>query len=361
MMSDANGSLARVVGGVDTHKDTHTAAALDANGRILGTRTFAATGTGYADLMDWLRSHGEVDRVGIEGTGSYGSGLAAHVQGQGVVCVEVDRPNRQARRRHGKSDAADAEAAARATLARDALGVPKARSGAVEAVRMLRIERRSAIRARTQAANQMHAVVTTAPESVRAQLRKLPIPALVVQASRRRKVPATDAVSAAYRVLRGLARRWQQLAREVAELDNELERLVKQTAPKLLALYGVGVDVAGALLVAAGDNPERLATEASFAAMCGVSPVDASSGRQHRHRLNRGGNRDANRALWVVAFVRTSSDPRTKAYVQRRTSEGLSRPEIIRCLKRFIAREIFKLLRPSPASCIPHHHIEKAT
>jgi transposase len=152
-------------------------------------------------------------------------------------------------------------------------------------------------------------------------------------------------------VLRGLAKRWQQLDREVEALDEQLEELAKKTAPDLLALRGVGVDVACALLVAAGDNPERLTHEASFAALCGVSPIDASSGRQHRHRLNRGGNRDANRALWVVALVRLRCDPRTRAYVARRTTEGLSKPEILRCLKRYIAREVFKILNaPKPTS-----------
>ncbi len=153
------------------------------------------------------------------------------------------------------------------------------------------------------------------------------------------------AVTATKRVLRGLALRWQQLDREVSSLDGELDTLVKRTAPGLVALRGVGVDVAGALLVAAGDNPERLADEASFAALCGVSPVDASSGRQHRHRLNRGGNRDANRALWVIALVRMRCEPRTRAYVERRTRQGLSKPEILRCLKRYIVREVFKILR----------------
>ena len=340
-MNDRAPATSRVTGGVDTHKDTHTAAALDATGRALGNATFPASAAGYAQLLGWLRSFGELDRVGMEGTGSYGSGLAHHLREAGVCIVEVNRPNRQARRRHGKSDPADAEAAARATLARDA----------VEVIRILRLERRSAIQARTQAANQLHAVVSTAPETLRSELRELSLAALIGHARKLRKVDPTDAVSATQFVLRGLAKRWRQLDREVDALDEHLERLAKHTAPDLLALRGVGVDVACTLLVAAGDNPERLAHEASFAAMCGVSPIDASSGRQHRHRLNRGGNRDANRALWVVALVRLRCDPRTKAYVARRTTEGLGKPEILRCLKRYIAREVFKILNaPKPAS-----------
>jgi len=355
-MNDRAPTAPRITGGVDTHKDTHTAAALDATGNALGSATFPASAPGYELLLEWLRSFGELDRVGIEGTGSYGSGLAHHIRERGVQVVEVNRPNRQARRRHGKSDAADAEAAARTTLARDAVGVPKSQDGAVEVIRILRLERRSAIHARTQAANQLHAIVSTAPEPLRAEIRELTLAKLIVRFRKLRSVQPTDVVSATQFVLHGLAKRWQQLDREVDALEVQLQRLAKKTAPDLLALRGVGVDVACALLVAAGDNPERLARESSFAALCGVSPIDASSGRQQRHRLNRGGNRDANRALWVVALVRLRCDPRTRSYVTRRTSEGLSKPEILRCLKRYIAREIFKILNaPKPASaCEPN-------
>jgi transposase len=337
--------LSHVIGGVDTHKDTHTAAALDATGRALGNATFPANSAGYLALLQWLRGFGALDRIGVEGTGSYGSGLTRYLRGERVRVVEVNRQNRQARRRHGKSDPADAEAAARSTLAGDAAGVPKAQDGAVEAIRILRLQRRSAINARTKASNQMHAVVSTAPEPLRSALRGLSVGKLVKYASARRAVAPTDASSATKRVLRGLANRWQHVDLEVSELDREIEGLVKKLAPALTELRGVGPEVAATLLVAVGDNPERLANERSFAALCGVSPVDASSGRvQHRHRLNRGGNRDANRALWVIAFVRMRCDPRTREYVMRRTGEGLSKPEILRCLKRYIAREIFKVI-----------------
>lgn len=345
------GSASRIIGGVDTHKDTHTAAALDANGRLLGNETFVASTVGYAALVAWLRDFGIIDRVGIEGTGSYGSGLAGYLRQQSVQVVEVNRPNRQVRRRHGKSDPADAEAAARATLAGDAMGVPKSQDGSVEIIRLFRLQRRSAIRARTQTGNQLHAVVSTAPETLRSTLRELTLAALLVHASKMRASKSVDLASATRIVLRGLALRWHQLDREVTLLDEQLEALVSAIAPDLVALRGVGVEVAGALLVAAGDNPERLQREASFAALCGVSPVDASSGKQHRHRLNRGGNRDANRALWVIALVRVRCDERTRDYVDRRTREGLSKPEIIRCLKRYISREVFKILRKRP--CAP--------
>lgn len=335
-----------VIGGVDTHKDTHTAVALDATGRRLGVAEFPASGPGYAELLAWFQAFGSISAIGIEGTGSYGSGLTKHLRSQGLRVVEVNRPNRQTRRRRGKSDSVDAEAAARATLAGDALGIPKTQEGPAEAVRILRLERRSAIAARTQAANQLHAAVSTAPEPLRNTIRQLSLANLIAQVAKFRQLKApTDALSATRRVLRGLAERWKQLDREIKQLDAELGSLVKATVPKLLELRGAGTEVASALLVAAGDNPTRLGSERSFAALCGVSPVDASSGRQHRHRLNRGGNRDANRALWVIAFVRARCDPRTQQYVARRTAEGHSKLEILRCLKRYIAREVFKILR----------------
>ena len=346
---DSVSSPSLITGGVDTHKDTHTVAALDATGRLLGNQTFVASGVGYTTLITWLRGFGPIDRVGIEGTGSYGSGLAGYLREQGVHVVEVNRPNRQVRRRHGKSDPADAEAAARATLAGDAMGAPKSQDGPVEIIRLFRLQRRSAIRARSQAGNQLHAVVSTAPDSLRCALRELTLVALIAHASKMRASKSVDLASATRIVLRGLALRWHQLDQEINLLDKQLESLVNALAPDLVALRGVGVDVAGTLLVAAGDNPERLERESSFAALCGVSPVDASSGKQHRHRLNRGGNRDANRALWVIALVRLRCDDRTRDYVTRRTQEGLSKPEIIRCLKRYIAREVFKLLQNRPS------------
>jgi transposase len=333
-----------ILGGVDTHKDVHAAAAMSETGRLLGTAEFPTTPVGYRRLLAWLRGFGSVERVGIEGTGSYGAGLCRYLRSKHVAVVEVNRPNRQWRRRRGKSDPADAEAAARAVLAGEAVGAPKSQDGGVEAIRMLRLARRSAIKARTQAANQLQGVVETAPIPLREKLRALKIPALVSSARRFRCGTPTTPEAAARFTLKSLASRWAALDAEVGRLDKELTQLVAMAVPTLLAVNGVGVEVAGALLVAAGDNPARLADEASFAALCGVSPVDASSGRRQRHRLNRGGNRDANRALWVIVMVRMAKDPRTRRYVERRTSEGLSKKEIIRCLKRYVAREIYKFL-----------------
>lgn len=336
-----------IIGGVDTHKDTHTAAVIEATGQLLAVENFPATSDGYAQLLAWLQSFGKMGYIGVEGTGSYGVGLTRYLRDAGEKVFEVSRPNRQLRRRRGKSDPVDAEAAARAVLSGQALGIPKSQDGPVEAIRLLRLQRRSAIKARTQTANQLHGVLATAPESCRRRLCGLTFKALVTTSLKFQVKDFEASIENSVRyVLRGLARRWRELDKEVSQIDQVLDQLVRRTAPRLIARPGVGIEVAGALLVAAGDNPERLQREASFAALCGASPVDASSGRQHRHRLNRGGNRDANRALWVIAFVRMRCDPRTRLYVERRTQEGLSKLEILRCLKRYIAREIYNLLRP---------------
>ncbi|MDO9173373.1 MAG: IS110 family transposase, partial [Actinomycetota bacterium] len=285
-----------------------------------------------------------IDRVGIEGTGSYGAGLSRHFTRAGVEVLEVCRHDRQRRRMKGKSDTVDAEAAARAALARDMVSTPKTGVGRVEAIRALRIPRNSAMKARTQVANQIHTLIDTAPDNLRAQLRGRKIAALVDEMARWRPGPPTNPTEAHRLSLRLLARRWQQLSAELAELDEHITDLVQQTAPELVAVRGVGIETAATLLVAAGDNPERLHREQGFAALCGVSPVDRSSGRQRHHSLNRGGNRDANRALWRIALVRMHCDPDTRAYVERRTKDGKSKKAIIRCLKRYIAREIYPIL-----------------
>ena len=340
-MTSLTDETRRVVGGVDTHRDVHVAAAVDAAGRVLGSADFAATLAGHRQLLRWLRGYGDIAVVGVEGTGVWGAGLARFLAANDVPVVEVDRQNRQHRRRHGKSDPADAEAAARAALSGDAIGTPKTRTGPVEAIRALRVARRSALKARTQAGNQLHALVVTAPDELRRDLRELHLAKLAERASRFQRQPVNTTTAATKLALRSVARRWLALGDEIRHLDAELARLIAHTAPDLLERQGVGTDTAGALLVAAGDNPHRLRSERSFAALCGASPVDASSGRTHRHRLNRGGDRHANNALWRIVLVRMSCDPRTKTYVARRTAEGLSKPEIIRCLKRYVARELY--------------------
>ena len=287
----------------------------------------------------------------MEGTGSYGAGLARQLKAAGIAVVEVERPKRRHLRRNGKSDPKDAQAAARAVLSGEATGVPKkSADGHVQMIRILRGARRSAVKAPVQSANLLKAMLLTAPEGLRQRLSGLPTKELVAAAGRLRPARDPEEVEAATRfALRSIARRHQTLSEEIAELDAQLERLVAQAAPELVRLLGVGTNHAATLLVLAGDNPERLKSEASFASLCGVSPLEASSGKVVRHRLNRGGNRDANRALHMICVVRMGSDRRTKTYVSRRLAEGKSKWEIMRCLKRYIAREIYRILLSSVA------------
>jgi transposase len=336
----------QITGGVDTHLEVHVAAALDERGGLLGTASFATTPAGYRELVEWFASLGTVVLIGVEGTGSYGAGLTRHLQDLGIAVVEVDRPNRQRRRRQGKSDTHDAISAARAAFAGDALGAPKVRDGNVEAIRVLRLARSSAKRDRTRALNQMRALVTTAPDELRSQLRGLSISRLVRAAAGFRPAGRTDVTNANRVALKTLARRVLELDDEIAMLDELLTPLVVETAPAMLARIGVGTDTAGALLVAAGENTSRIRNERSFARLCGAAPLDASTGKQQRHRLNRGGDRQANSALWRIVITRLSYDPATRRYLQRRCAEGKTKTEAIRCLKRYIARELYACLPP---------------
>ena len=355
MMGGTEGSdtVAGVVLGVDTHLDLHVAVALDQLGRHLGELTVPTTAKGYQNLLCWAESFGPVRCAGVEGTGSYGAGLARHLRSAGIAVFEVERPKRRRLRRNGKSDSRDAEAAARAALAGETAGEPKSADGRVEMIRVLRAARHSAVKARSQAANQLQAVLVTAPETLRNRLRGLSIKELVAIAARFRPGSDLDDVQKATKfALRSVARRYQRLSEEVAHLDEQLDRLVAEAAPELISLPAIGTDHAATLLIVAGDNPERLGSEASFASLCGVAPIEASSGKIVRHRLNRGGDRDANRALHLICVVRMARDRRTKRYVARRTAEGKSKREIMRCLKRYIAREVYRVLvsavPPSP-------------
>jgi transposase len=308
----------QVVAGVDTHKDTHTAAVIDSAGRLLGHQTFPATGGGYAALLGWVTSFGQLLLVGIEGTGVYGSGLATYLHERGVVMVEVDRPDRKDRR------------------------------SAVEALRVLRVARRSAVEQRADVQRQIKALVVTAPEALRGRLRVLSDRQLLATCARLRPDTTSlhEPAEATKHALRTLAVRHTQLSAELTALDTHLDALVTRINPDLVALNGVGTDVAGQLLVTAGANPDRIRTEPAFAMLCGAAPLPASSGKTRRHRLNRGGDRQANAALYRIVLCRLRWDPRTKAYAERRTTEGLSKKEIIRCLKRLIAREIYPTLCP---------------
>jgi transposase len=341
----------RVTLGVDTHEQMHVAVALDQLGRRLGELSIPTNPAGYARLVDWASAYGVIDKIGVEGTGSWGAGLARWLAAEGMVVVEVDRPDRKTRR-HGKSDAIDAEAAARAVQSGRATAIPKTGDGPVEMLRVLRLTRRSAVKNRTMAANQLAAVVTTAPVNTREQLRGLNTAKLVAVAAKFRCGDEPDTVVDATRyALRELARRYQHLTEQIARLDVQLERLVAAAAPELVAKLGIGTQTAAALLVAAGDNPERLKDEGSFAHLTGTAPLDASSGKQQRHRLNRGGDRDANCALYQIALTRLAVDEDTKAYMQRRLAEGKTKKEAFRCLKRYIAREVHKTLSRNPLLC----------
>lgn len=340
--------------GVDTHADAHVGVALDNLGRRLGEAVVPNEVDGYGKLLEWARGLGELAGVGVEGTGSYGASLSRFLRSSNVRVVEVNRTSRQHRWKHGKFDAGDDEAAARAVLSGEATGEPKAADGHVEMLRALKIARRSAMKARTQAANQLHALVSTAPERLKGELRGLAAKRLARKASRLRcNAQLHDPTAATKFALRSVARRYIGLAEEIADLDEQIGRLVKRTSPSLVELDGVGSDTAATLLIVAGDNPDRLKSEAAFAHLCGTAPIPASSGKVLRHRLNPHGNREANRALYVVALNRMRRDPRTRAYVAKRTAEGKSKREIMRCLKRYIAREIYRVLIVTQPGLVP--------
>lgn len=341
---------AKVVAGVDTHADTHHVAVLDAaTGGILGDKKFPTGRAGYAALVAFVCAFGQVMRFGVEGTNSYGAGLARHLRTAGHTVVEVVRPNRAERRLRGKSDPLDAITAARTALAPDRLPTPKNSDGAVEAIRVLLTTRRSAIKARTSAMQQICSILVSAPDTLRQQYE--PLPATTRLERLRRLRPCTDPTDVhaiTSRCLKQLATRCGDLVREIETIDASLRQAITDHAPALLAAHGVGVVTAATLLVTAGDNPDRVTSEAGLAALCGVSPIPASSGKTNRHRLNRGGDRQANCAIHQIALVRMSTDERTQAYIAKKRAEGKSTKEVMRCLKRAICREVYRLLINPP-------------
>ena len=344
-----------VIGGVDTHKHTHYATVIDLHGHLLGDKEFPACDSGYRELLAWMRSHGSLEAIGIEGTGHYGTTLTRFLTGAGERVLEVNRPNRAARRLEGKSDRLDAEQAARSVLSGAATADPKAKSGAIEVIRILRVTRTNAIKARTMASNLLHGVVVTAPSPLREELVHLTKRTLVNRCCRLR--PETeDLVSLAGHperllmagtklALRDLARRFRTLDDEVKSLSAQIVALVEQAAPNLMNVFGVGAELAGQFLVTVGDNPGRIRSEAALAKICGVAPKPTGSGKTSgRHRLSRSGDRAANSALYIITIVRMRHHGPTRAYFERRTAEGLSKREVIRCLKRYIVREIYAAL-----------------
>jgi transposase len=341
-----------VLGGIDTHKDLHVAAVIDAGEKVLGTHSFSTTRAGYRALIRWLRSFGDVRRVGVEGTGSYGAGIARYLVDAGIEVVEVDRPDRSERRRKGKDDDLDAISAARAALHNRRTSTPKSKDGPVESLRVLRVTRATAIRARRNALQLLRMTIVAAPEELRDQVRNLTRMQLIRTCAAWRPdiTNVTDPVSATRIALKSLARRILELGDEIAMLDELIKPIVTALAPQLLARPGIGVEIAGQLLVTAGDNTQRLRGEAGFAMLCGVAPLPASSGMTQRHRLNRGGDRQANSALHLAVISRLRIDERTQAYLARKTAEGHSKLEIIRCLKRYLAREVYYLLNPAAST-----------
>lgn len=336
--------------GVDTHKDIHIAVAIDALGRRLDQLSIPATAAGYRQLHRWAEGLGVDGCYGVEGTGSYGAGLSRHLRLNGAHVIEVNRPDRATRHRLGKSDPIDAEAAARAVLAGTATGTPKDGDDRVEMIRVLKLTRDSAVKAQTQATNQVKAVLVTAPAELREVLQGLPRIALLKRCAVLRPGELSTPLAAAKHALRLLARRALALRAEAKTLRDELIDLSTAVSPALLALVGVGPDSAAALLISAGDNPQRLHSEAAFAALCGTNPIPASSGKTTRYRLNRSGDRQANAALHRVVVTRMRCHEPTKTYVARRTTEGKTKPEIMRCLKRYLARQIYRCLLPAPTN-----------
>jgi transposase len=338
----------RVVAGVDAHTDEHHVAVLDAQGRLLGTAAFPTTAGGYARLVGWVRGHGTIDRIGVESTGAFAAALVRKLLASGITVVEVNRPHPHARQRLGKSDPIDAELAARAVLSRTATAVAKDTRGIVEAIRQLTVTRSGALKARTAALQQLDDLIITAPQQLRSELRHgrtLRARAALCLKLRPNTNRLHEPAQAAKLALRSLARRIRDLDREIDELDRQLEQLVQTAAPRTISLFGVGTQGASQLLVTAGQNIGRFRSEAAFAKICGTAPIQASSGRTSRHRLDFGGDRQANRALHLIAVSRLRHCDRTRAYATKRSSDGLNRREILRCLKRYIARETYHALR----------------
>jgi transposase len=339
-------AVCSVVGGVDTHKDLHVVAVVDEHDHILGSQCFATTRHGFKQMLFWMRSFGQLRRVGVEATGTYGAGLLRYLQAAGVEVLEVTTPDKGDRRKRGKNDDLDAQNAAHAAFAGKRTVTPKSRDGMIESLRVLKACRKTAVAARRVALQMIQNTVICAPDELRDMLRKLTRMQLIrTLAAWRPDMTDYRKVASAYRIaLKSLARRYLELHDEIADLDTMIAAIVDELAPTLVARNSIGHESAAQLLLTAGDNSERLHSEASFAALCGVSPVPASSGKITRHRINRGGDRAANSALHIIAIGRLRTDPRTKAYVTRRIAEGHSKLEAIRCVKRYIAREVFSLI-----------------
>jgi transposase len=336
---------AEIIIGIDTHKEAHAAVAINGLGARLGAMTLLASSRGYHEMESWAQSLGPVRAFGIEGTGSYGAGLARFLQERGHNVIEVNRPNRQIRHQHGKNDPLDAENAARAVLSGQARAAPKSGTSSVEMIRHLKVARDTAVKSRTQAMVTLKTIIVNAPAALRESLDGLTGKmTLIRHLAALRPGAMTSPTASAKATLRALARRWLMLDAEIKSHDADLDTLTTACAPTLKEAHGMSTGTAAEMLILVGDNPERIRSEAAFAKLCGACPIPASSGKTSRHRLNRGGHRQANADLYRVVIIRMRSHPPTLDYVRRRTAEGKGKMEIIRCLKRFVAREIFGYL-----------------
>lgn len=338
-----------VVAGVDTHQRTHHVVVLTQTGARLADKEFDVSRTGYAALLDWVASHGLIAKIGVESTGSYGAGLTIHLLAAGIEVIEVNRPDKTLRARHGKSDVIDAESAARSVLNGTATGLPKARTGVVEAIRVIKVPRDRAVKDRSAAMEQLRDLITTAPTTIHDDLIGLTTRQRIARTAGYRPDPARldDPTQATKQALRMLAHRITALDKEITAADKTLRALTRQTVPTLLEMRQVGVQTAAQFVITAGQNIDRMHSEAAFARLCGVSPIPASSGHTSagRVRLNRGGDRQANSALHLIIIGRLRSDPATRDYFQRRKAEHKTTAETIRCLKRHLARKIYRGLK----------------
>jgi transposase len=352
-LHDATGHREDILLGVDTHKDVHVAAVITSTGAMLDTRSFPTTRQGYQQLLSWARAFGSLKRAGVECTGSYGAALTRYLQSEGIAVTEVNQPDRALRRRRGRTDAIDAAAAAQAVLSGRATATAKTTDGPVETIRMFKMAKSSAVKSRSRAINQLKAVLVSADPALRESLAGLSNPKLIRRCSELEAATGATPAMAARHTLRLLASRIRHLTEEINDLTARITSAIASYAPKLLDCYGVGPDTAAALLIAAGDNPDRMGGEGSFAALCGVSPVEASSGKTQRRRLNRGGDRQANSALYTIVLARPRWESRSREYLERRIAEGKTRRKAIRCLKRYVAREVYQLItmarKPTPA------------
>ena len=336
-----------VVAGVDTHRSTHHAAVLDLQGRLLGEHEFEVSTSGYRALVDWVACHGVIDRVGVELTGSYGAGLTRFLTSAGISVVEVNTTDRATRAKRGKSDVMDAIAAAQKVLSGMAESTPKDTTNTVEAIRILTMVRDSAVKNRTQALNQLKDLRITAPASLRETLDEFTLPRLAKTAAAFRPdlTRAADPIQATKIGMKRLGERIRDLDEEIRAADKDLTILVAAAAPTLVAAHGIGTHTAARLIITAGGNPDRIHSSPAFTRLCGAAPIPVASGKTHRMRLHRGGDRQANRALHMIVIGRMKNHAPTKAFVQRKLAEGKSKRDAIRALKKYVAREAFTALK----------------